>query len=107
MSSDTSENSHSIERRIDHARQELQPTIRDSGAAGQAHLAWRMVVDLVAGIGIGAGVGYGLGHLFGMLPIFMIIFILLGFAAGVNLMWRTAREFRSESLRGPTDERKN
>src|SRR6056297_3482675 len=35
----------------------------------QAQHAWRMVIELVAGIAIGFGIGYGLDSLFGTLPI--------------------------------------
>ena len=62
----------------------------------QAHLAWRMVIELVVGLGIGFGIGYGLDRLFGTLPIFLIVFILLGFAAGIKVMLRSAKE-----LNGP------
>lgn len=60
----------------------------------QAQLAWRMVIELVAGLGVGFGIGYGLDALFGTRPWLMVVFILLGFAAGVNVMLRTAREVR-------------
>lgn len=58
----------------------------------QLQLAWRMVIEMVAGIAIGFGIGYGLDWLFGTLPIFLIIFVLLGLAAGINVMMRTAKE---------------
>ena len=58
----------------------------------QAHLAWRMVIELVAGLAIGFGIGWGLDYLFNSQPLFMIIFILLGLAAGINVMLKTARE---------------
>ena len=58
----------------------------------QLQLAWRMVVELVAGIAIGFGIGYGLDWLFGTLPIFLVLFILIGLAAGINVMLRTAKE---------------
>ena len=58
----------------------------------QAQLAWRMVIELVAGIVIGLGIGYGLDSLFGTMPIFLVLFILLGFAAGVRTMMRSAQE---------------
>lgn len=58
----------------------------------QANLAWRMVVELVAGLGIGFGIGYGLDVLFGTLPIFMVLFIFAGLAAGVKTMLRSAKE---------------
>jgi ATP synthase protein I len=58
----------------------------------QAHLAWRMVIELVAGLAIGFGIGWGLDYLFNSQPLFMIIFILLGLAAGINVMLKTAKE---------------
>ena len=39
-----------------------------------ANMAWRMVIELVAGISIGFGIGYGLDWLFGTMPIFLILF---------------------------------
>lgn len=58
----------------------------------QAQLAWRMVTELVAGLLVGFGIGYGLDVLFGTRPWLLLIFTLLGFAAGVQTMLRTARE---------------
>jgi ATP synthase protein I len=58
----------------------------------QANLAWRMVIELVAGLGIGFGIGYGLDSLFGTVPIFLVLFTLLGLAAGVKTMLRSATE---------------
>ncbi|TYB80651.1 AtpZ/AtpI family protein [Maritimibacter fusiformis] len=58
----------------------------------QANLAWRMVIELVAGLGIGFGIGYGLDRLLGTLPLFMVIFILLGLAAGIKTMLGSAKE---------------
>ena len=53
--------------------------------------AWRMVVELVTGMVMGFGIGYGLDWVFGTLPLFLIVFSLLGFAAGVRVMMETAR----------------
>jgi ATP synthase protein I len=58
----------------------------------QANLAWRMVIELVAGLGIGFGIGYGLDQLFGTMPLFLVLFILAGFAAGIKTMLRSAKE---------------
>lgn len=72
----------------------------------KAHVAWRMVTEIVAGIFLGAGIGYGLDWLFGTLPIMLILFILLGFVAGIKVMMRTAAELGSTSGQTPgTDER--
>ncbi|CUH40122.1 ATP synthase protein I [Jannaschia seosinensis] len=60
----------------------------------QAHLAWRMVIELVAGLGIGFGIGYGLDYLLGTQPWLMVLFTLLGFAAGVKTMIGSAQEIQ-------------
>ena len=58
----------------------------------QANLAWRMVIELVAGLGSGFGVGDGLDDLFGTMPLFLVIFIFRGLAAGVKTMLSSAKE---------------
>ena len=61
----------------------------------QAQLAWRMVIELVAGLGIGFGIGYGLDSLFGTMPLFLVLLILAGFAAGIKTMLRSAKEVQN------------
>lgn len=61
----------------------------------KAQMGWRMVTELVAGLGIGVGIGYGLDALFGTIPLFLVLFTLLGFAAGVRVMLRTANEVQA------------
>ena len=71
----------------------------------QAHAGWRMVTELVAGLLIGFCIGYGLDRLLGTVPIFLVLFVLLGFAAGVKTMLRSAQDLqRAQS--GQTDEHK-
>lgn len=62
----------------------------------QAQLAWRMVIELVAGLAIGFGIGYGLDSLLGTLPIFLVLFTLLGLAAGIKTMLRSAQEIQQQ-----------
>ena len=69
----------------------------------QANMAWRMVIELVAGLGIGFGIGYGLDVLFGTTPIFMVLFIFFGLAAGVKTMMRSAQEMQNEALAKQAD----
>ncbi|RBI76020.1 F0F1 ATP synthase subunit I [Roseovarius sp. TE539] len=64
----------------------------------QAHLAWRMVIELVVGLLIGFGIGYGLDRLFGTLPVFLVLFTLLGLAAGIKTMMRSAKEIQRDKL---------
>lgn len=71
----------------------------------QANQAWRMVTELVAGLVLGFGIGYGLDRLFGTTPILLVVFTLLGFAAGIKTMLRTAGEMKNLPGHAPgTDE---
>ncbi len=57
-----------------------------------ASMAWRMVIELVMAIVIGGAMGWGLDSLFGTMPLFLIVFVMLGLAAGVRLVLRSAEE---------------
>lgn len=81
-----------LEKRIAEARSVKEPS-KAAEHHSQAQLGWRMVTELVAGLLVGFGIGYGLDVLFGTLPVLMVIFTLLGFAAGVRVMLRSAAEF--------------
>ena len=86
-----------LEDRIAAAKERQAPAPRADEHFSQANVAWRMVIELVAGLGIGFLVGLGLDTLFGTKPIFLVLFIFLGFAAGIKTMMRTAKEVASES----------
>ena len=64
----------------------------------QAQLAWRMVIELVAGLGIGFGIGYGLDYLLGTTPWLMVVFVILGLIAGIKTMIRSANELQRDAL---------
>lgn len=87
-----------LEARIEEKKRALLPGPRADEHFSQANIAWRMVIEMVSGLGIGFGIGYGLDILFGTLPLLLVIFTLLGFAAGVRVMLRTAREVESERV---------
>ncbi|MEQ6249106.1 AtpZ/AtpI family protein [Sulfitobacter sp. HNIBRBA3233] len=95
---DRKEQMKAIEARIAKARGLTAPKPRADEHYSQAQLAWRMVIELVAGLGIGFGIGYGLDVLFGTLPIFMVLFTMLGLAAGVKTMLRSANEIQAKLL---------
>lgn len=69
-----------------------RPVSRTEEHFSQANMAWRMVIELVAGLVLGFGIGYGLDHLFGTMPIMLVIFTILGLWAGVKTLMRTAAE---------------
>ena len=53
---------------------------------------WRMIIELVTGMLLGVSLGLGLDYMIGSEPIFLIIFSLLGFMAGVKTMMVTAKK---------------
>lgn len=89
-----------LEKRIEAMKKAGAPPprmVKDFGAADQG---WRMVIELVAGLGIGAAIGYGLDALAGTLPLFLVVMTLLGFVAGVRVMLRTAKELQDRNAAG-------
>ena len=92
-----------LEDKIANAKAVHRPQSQIEDHHSQAHAGWRMVTELVAGLLIGFCIGYGLDSLFGTLPIFLVLFVLLGFAAGVKTMLRSAQDIqRAQS--GQTDQ---
>jgi ATP synthase protein I len=86
-----------LEDRIAAARKARPEPRSHRGEYTQGSLAWRMVTELVAGMALGLGMGFGLDALFGTRPIFLVVFALFGFAAGVRVMLKTAEDVRRGS----------
>ena len=53
---------------------------------------WRMIIELVTGMLLGVSLGLGVDYMIGSEPVFLIIFSLLGFMAGVKTMMATAKK---------------
>jgi ATP synthase protein I len=85
-----------LEKRIDRLKGKDAPKPHQEEHYSQAQLAWRMVIELVAGLLIGFGMGYGLDSLLGTIPLFLVLFTFLGFAAGIKTMLRSAREIQTQ-----------
>ncbi len=96
-----------LDARIAAAKGTKAPKPHSEEHYSQAHLAWRMVIELVAGLGIGFGIGYGLDYVLGTIPIFLVLFTLLGFAAGVKTMMRSAKEAQSLAQAGQAKDEGN
>ena len=90
--------------RIEAMRAARRPQRRVQGDMSTAALAWRMVTELVLGLLIGAGMGWGIDGVFATTPVFLLVFGLLGFAAGVRTMMRSADEVRRRGARGAGEE---
>jgi ATP synthase protein I len=98
---DHTERLKQLDSRIERAKGAQGPKPRADEHYSQANIAWRMVTELVAGILIGLGIGYGLDSLFGTMPLFLVLFVLLGLAAGVKTMLLTAKEVQKTQDAGP------
>lgn len=94
MSDDRDDALGALDERIRQAKDKQAPPPPKEEHYSMAHQGWRMVIELVSGLLIGFGIGYGLDVLFGTLPIFLVLFTLLGFAAGIRTMVRTAKEIQ-------------
>lgn len=89
-----------LEQRIDALKEAQAPAPETQDHYTAAQTGWRMVTELVAGLLIGFGIGYGLDAIFGTLPIFTVLFVFAGFAAGIKVMIRTASELQSPDAPG-------
>jgi ATP synthase protein I len=96
-----------LDARIKDAKGRQEPPPPKEEHYSQAQQGWRMVIELVSGVLIGAAIGYGLDSLFGTLPLFLVAFTLLGFAAGVRTMMRTATELQDERLAEEAEKKGN
>ena len=59
---------------------------------------FRLSTELVGGVVVGAGIGWGLDRWLGTTPWGLIVFFLLGFAAGVLNVMRAAGVVRERNL---------
>ncbi|WP_299900440.1 AtpZ/AtpI family protein [uncultured Ruegeria sp.] len=85
-----------LEAKIEAAKKAKAPKPRADADVSGGELAWRMVIEMVSGLGIGFGIGYGLDSLLGTIPIFLVLFTLLGLVAGVKVMLRSAKEVQDK-----------
>jgi ATP synthase protein I len=81
-----------LDRRLDANRAARGPGDEDRAEPDRAGvaLAMRMAADFVAGVLVGAALGWGVDQLFGTWPWGLAVFLLLGFAAGILNVMRTA-----------------
>jgi ATP synthase protein I len=81
--------SNDIGHKLDAAKGRHAPPKATSQGSAMAD-ALRLSTELVGGILVGSAIGYGLDHYFGTWPKLFILFFLLGSAAGMMNVVRTA-----------------
>lgn len=80
--------------RVDKARRALAPDdgSGDKGRGNAISVAFRLGIELIAGLVVGVGMGWLLDEWLGTSPIFLLIFFVFGAAAGILGVIRTARQ---------------
>jgi len=81
-----------------------EPGQRPTTDASAMARGFRLSTELVAGVLVGAGIGWLLDRWLGTTPLGMLVFLLLGFVAGVLNVMRAAGVVRTNTL-DPPDKR--
>lgn len=85
--------------RLERLRSQGQET-KPQGSASAWGRAMRISSDLLAGLFVGCLLGLGLDHWLGTAPLFLLVGIALGFAAGLRNMMRTLKKDSERSSDG-------
>lgn len=86
-----------FERRLDQARSKLAGKAGDDGKARGSALgtAFRITTELIAGLVVGGFIGWQLDKWLDTSPVFLLVFFVLGAAAGILNVIRTAWSMQS------------
>ena len=90
--------SDAIGKRLDVVKaRRAPPPSGDGRARGEAFAkAFRFVAELIAGVGVGGFIGWALDRQFGTAPRLLVVFVTLGFAAGLTNVTRAAQKAQAE-----------
>ena len=84
-----------LEKKLSASRQRHQPDDHQGRVnANMLGLAWRLTVEMLAGIGVGGFIGWWIDKVLGTEPIFMLLLLVLGMGAGLMNSVRTVAEMR-------------
>jgi ATP synthase protein I len=90
-----------LDARLKKARQPAAPLKQDMRVSHrETGVAYRILVDMIAGLLVGGFFGYWLDRWMGWAPWSLIGGLILGFAAGANNAWRAIRVY-SDQAAGP------
>lgn len=81
-----------LEKRLAEKREQAQSAAKRSGGGDQSGMgqAVKLSSEFIAGVVVGAALGWGVDYLAGTRPFGLIVFLLLGFLAGIlNVMRAT------------------
>ena len=83
--------------RLDQVKAQRSPKLDERARGAAFGQATKIAVELVAGIAVGGLIGRALDSQFGTEPAMLIMFLLLGFAAGLLNVFRTAKLMQAEA----------
>lgn len=83
---DEDEKIAALEQKIAELKKPQQP--KSAAIEKNSSVAVRVVADLASGIFVGFALGYGLDYALGTKPVFLLIFIIIGVAAGFLNIYR-------------------
>ena len=87
-----------IGKRLDEVKARKAPAAEADRARGRAMgEAFKIVAELVVGVAVGAGIGWVLDRQLGTAPWLLVLFLVLGFAAGLSNVIRTARQMQARA----------
>lgn len=88
-----------IDKRLDEARERISPKSNvDPRVRGQAMgQGLRIAIELVVGVAFGGFVGWWLDRYCGTAPWLMVVMVIVGFAAGMMNIIRTAQRLQAEA----------
>jgi ATP synthase protein I len=89
---------HDLEGRVRDARERHETGPKDAEARGTAMgQALKLSTELIAGVAVGGFIGWWLDRVFGTAPFLMVLFLLLGGAAGIINVVRSAQKRQAEA----------
>jgi ATP synthase protein I len=95
------ENLRALGERLDDAQRRRDAARKPSAPPTPMGIAGRFAAEMVAALIVGGGIGWGLDWLFGRFgvhtrPVFFLVMVVLGAAAGILNVVRAAREINAE-----------
>jgi len=73
--------------------QDMRVSHRETG------VAYRVLVDMIAGLLVGGFIGYWLDRWQGWAPYSLIVGLIVGFTAGANNAWRAIRNYSEDAAK--------
>lgn len=87
------ENLNSLKKKIQEAKEKIdEPVVEGPKPLGKI---MKVVVEIVAAMAVGLGIGILIDNYFDTRPFFIIVFFLLGSAAGIMNVFRVAKSLQN------------